>query len=250
MLTNQQINTIHRLHFVENWTVRKIARHLHIGRRTVAKYLIKPAQAPLHRTRTSKLDPFKPAIDEWLQQDSSVTAAVLFQRLRDQGFAGGYTIVKDHLQAVRSETKTRRAFVRMEPAAGERFEIDWGHFGALVYNGTFLGFAREYGFVPRACHVAAAWEKGKVERAIGYVRQNFWPLRRFIDLPDVNSQAHQWLHQIANQRRHRESGQTPEERFRPECLRPLTAIELDYRDNVDVLVYNALRLCFICNCYV
>jgi hypothetical protein len=25
--------------------------------------------------------------------------------------------------------------------------------------------------------VAAAWEKGKVERAIGYVRQNFWPLR-------------------------------------------------------------------------
>src|SRR2546428_5674811 len=106
MLTNQQINTVHRLHFVENWTVRKIARHLHIGRRTVAKYLIKPAQAPLHRTRTSKLDPFKPAIDEWLQQDYSVTAAVLFQRLRDQGFAGGYTIVKDHLQAVRSETKT------------------------------------------------------------------------------------------------------------------------------------------------
>src|SRR2546422_3479762 len=68
MLTNEQINTIHRLHFVENWTVRKIARHLHIGRRTVAKYLIKPAQAPLHRTRTSKLDPFKPAIDEWLNR--------------------------------------------------------------------------------------------------------------------------------------------------------------------------------------
>ena len=35
---------------------------------TVAKYLIKPAQAPLHRTRTSKLDPFKPAIDEWLNR--------------------------------------------------------------------------------------------------------------------------------------------------------------------------------------
>ena len=120
MLTNEQINEIHRLHFVENWTVRKIARHLHIGRRTVAKYLIKPAQTPLHRTRTSKLDPFKPAIEEWLQQDSSVTAAVIFQRLRDQGFAGGYTIIKDHLQAVRTETKTRRAFVRMEPAAGER----------------------------------------------------------------------------------------------------------------------------------
>src|SRR5437667_3437682 len=319
MLTNEQIDTIHRLHFVEHWAIRKIAKHLHIGRRSVAKYLSKPVQTPLHRTRTSKLDSFKPAIEEWLQQDPSVTAAVIFQSLRDRGFSGGYTIVKDHLQAVRSETKTRRAFVRMEPAAGERFEIDWGHFGALVYNGTprklyafclvechsrkmyiefthsqtfetfarchihafeamggvarelwfdnlltvvaehegnlvrfnprFLGFAREYGFVPRACHVAAAWEKGKVERAIGYVRQNFWPLRRFIDLPDVNSQAHQWLHQIANQRRHRESGQTPEERFRPECLRPLPAIAPDYRDNVDALVHKDLRLSYDGNRY-
>ena len=83
MLTNEQIDTIHRLHFVEKWPVRKIARHLHIGRRTVAKYLIKPAQGPLHRSRASKLDSFKPVIEEWLQQDSSVTAAVIFQRLRD-----------------------------------------------------------------------------------------------------------------------------------------------------------------------
>jgi DNA-binding transcriptional regulator LsrR (DeoR family) len=98
MLTNEQIDTIHRLHFVERWTIRKIAKHLHIGRRSIAKYLSKPVQTPLHRTRTSKLDSFKPAIEEWLQQDPSVTAAVIFQWLRDRGFAGGCTIVKDHLQ--------------------------------------------------------------------------------------------------------------------------------------------------------
>ncbi|MBI4469807.1 MAG: IS21 family transposase [Acidobacteria bacterium] len=319
MLTNQQIDTIHRLRFVEKWTVRKIARHLHIGRRTLVKYLIKPAQVRSPRTRTSKLDPFKPAIQEWLQQDASVTAAVIFQRLREEGFAGGCTIVKDHLQAIRTETKVRRAFVRMEPPAGERFESDWGHFGALLYDGAprklyafclvechsrkmylefthsqtfetfvrchihafqamggvarelwfdnlatvvaehdgnlvrfnprFLGFAREYGFVPRACHVAAAWEKGKVERAIGYVRQNFWPLRNLIDLPDINSQAHQWLQQVANQRRHRETGQIPDERFRPECLRPLPAITPDYRDCAEALVHKDLRLSFDGNRY-
>src|SRR5881296_3927534 len=319
MLTNEQIDTIHRLHFVEKWTVRQIARHLHIGRRTVAKYLIKPKQTPPHPSRGSKLDRFKPTIEDWLERDSSITAAVILQRLCELGFTGGYTIVKDHLQQVRTEKKARRAFVRMEPAAGERFEIDWAHFGSLIYNGAprklyafalvechsrklylefthsqtfetfvrchvhafdamggvarelwfdnlltvvaehegnlvrfnprFLAFAREYSFIPRACHVAAAWEKGKVERAIGYVRQNFWPLRRFIDLPDVNSQAHQWLHQIANQRRHRESGQTPEERFRPECLRPLPAIAPDYRDNVDALVHKDLRLSFDGNRY-
>src|SRR6185312_13396359 len=39
------------------------------------------------------------------------------------------------LRAVRQSSAVRRAYVRMEPAAGERFDIDWGHFGALVYNG-------------------------------------------------------------------------------------------------------------------
>ena len=47
--------------------------------------------------------------------------------------------------------------------------------------------------IPRACNPASGWEKGKVERAIGYLRQNFWPLREFTDLHDVNRQVRQWL---------------------------------------------------------
>src|SRR6266516_3805553 len=149
MLTNEQIDTIHRLHFVDKWKVRKIARHLGIGRRRVAKYLSKPVQTPLHRTRTSKLDSFKPVIGDWLQKDPSVSATVILQWLRDRGFSGGITIVKDYLQAVRTETKARRAFVRMEPPAGERFEIDWGHFGALVYEGAPR---KLYAFCLVECH--------------------------------------------------------------------------------------------------
>jgi hypothetical protein len=62
------------------------------------------------------------------------------------------------------------------------------------FQPRFFAFAREFGFVPRACNPAAVWEKGKVERAgVGYVRQNFWPLRSFTDLDDVNRQARQWL---------------------------------------------------------
>jgi transposase len=319
MLTTDQINTIHRLHLIEKWTVRQIAKQLHIGRRTVAKYLVQPAQTPSQPHRASKLDRFKPAIDDWLDQDSAITATVILQRLRDLGFDGGYTIVKDHLQQLRTEKKARRAFVRMEPAAGERFEIDWAHFGALVYDGAprklyafalvechsrklyvefthsqtfetflrchihafdamggvarelwydnlatvvaehegrlvrfnprFLAFAREYNFIPRACHVAAAWEKGKIERAIGYLRQNFWSLRQFTDLPDVNSQVHHWLKTVANRRRHRETNDIPEERFRPECLKTLPGIAPDYRDSVQALVHKDLRLSFDGNRY-
>jgi len=319
MLTTEQINTIHHLHWAEKWAVRKIARHLHIGRRTVARYLAEPAPPPVRRERASKLDGFKPAIGELLEQDPNASAVVIAQRLGAMGFDGGITIVKDYVRSVRIHTAARRAYVRVEPGPGERFDIDWGHFGALDYAGTprklyafclveshsrkmyvefthsqsfetfvrchlhafatmggiarelwydnlatavaehdgnlvrfhprFLAFAREAGFFPRACHVAAAWEKGKVERAIGYLRQNFWPLRRFIDLADVNLQAHQWLEEVANRRRHRETNQTPEERFRPECLRPLPAVTSDYRDTATAVVYKDLRLHFDGNRY-
>ena len=111
-------------------------------------------------------------------------------------------------------------------------------------------FARECGFFPRACNPAAGWEKGKVERGgVGYVRQNFWPLRQFTDLSDVNRQAREWLDGVANQRLHRETRQRPCERFRPDCLRPLPALTPDYRDTAEALVYKDLRLQFDGNRY-
>jgi hypothetical protein len=88
MLTPEQINNIHRLHWVEKWSVRKIARQLNLGRRTIAKYLTAPAPPPVHRDRGSKLDSFKPTIAELLEQDSTISAALIEQRLRAQGFDG------------------------------------------------------------------------------------------------------------------------------------------------------------------
>lgn len=149
MLTADQINAIHLLHWAEHWSARKIARHLHIGRRTLAKYLDTPAPPSVSRRRASKLDAFKLTIAEWLAQDPTASAVVIAQRLRPLGFAGGISILKEHLHSVRAQAAARRAYVRMEPAAGERFEIDWGHFGALLYQ----GHARKlYAFYLVECH--------------------------------------------------------------------------------------------------
>jgi transposase len=319
MLTPDQISELHRLHWVEKWPLRKIARQLHIGRRTIAKYLEAPASKPSRRERAHKIEPWKAAIAELLEKDPDANAPVIAQHLKPLGFDGGLTIIKDYLRAVRKNSVARRAYVRVEPSPGERCDVDWGHFGVLVYNGAtrklygfcmveahsrkmylefthsqtfetfarchihafqffggvsreiwfdnlatavaehdgnlvrfnprFLAFARECGFVPRACHVRAPWEKGKVERAIGYIRQNFWPLRSFTDLPDLNAQARQWLKEIANQRQHRETGQRPEERFQPESLRSLPALIPDYRDTAEALVYKDIRLSFDGNRY-
>ena len=91
--------------------------------------------------------------------------------------------------------------------------------------------------------------KGKVERAIGYLRQSFWPLREFTDLHDVNRQARQWLAEVANQRLHRETRQRPLERFQPEALRPLPVVPYDYRDSTEALVHKDMRLQFDSNRY-
>jgi hypothetical protein len=89
---------------------------------------------------------------------------------------------------------------------------------------------------------------GRFESA-SHLRQNFWPLRTFIDLTDVNSQARHWLEQVANQRRHRETGETPAARFQPEALRALPVIVPDYRDTAEALVHKDLRLSFDGNRY-
>jgi hypothetical protein len=124
------------------------------------------------------------------------------------------------------------------------------HDGRLVrFLPRFLAFARDYGFYPHACNPASGWEKGKVERAIGYLRQNFWPLREFTDLHDVNRQVRQWLAEVANQRVHRETRQRPLERFQPEALKPLPVIPYDYRDVTEALVHKDLRLAFDGNRY-
>lgn len=105
--------------------------------------------AAARRKRASKLDPFKATIAELLEQDAKASALVIAQRLRPLGFTGGMSILKDYLHTARTQTSAQRAYVRMEPAPGERFEIDWGHFGALLYQGQ----ARKlYAFCLVECH--------------------------------------------------------------------------------------------------
>jgi len=65
----------------------------------------------------------------------------------------------------------------------------------------------------------------------------------------VNSQARRWLEDIASRRKHRETGQTPDERFQPEALRPLPLLTRDYRDTAQALVHKDLRLAFDGNRY-
>jgi hypothetical protein len=60
MLTTEQFNTIHRLHWAEQWSVRKIARHLHLARRTISQYLATPARSAAPRQTLRGRSPSRP----------------------------------------------------------------------------------------------------------------------------------------------------------------------------------------------
>ena len=123
--------------------------------------------------------------------------------------------------------------------------------GPLVrFNEQFLEFLRPFRITPVACNVAQPQEKGKVEKgAIHYIRHNFWPLRTFRDLSDLQAQANQWRDQVANVRIHSTTGQRPIERFDPKAMRALPDLLPDCRDQALAKVHTDFSIRFDGNTY-
>jgi transposase len=70
----------------------------------------------------------------------------------------------------------------------------------IHFNPRLLELCAHYHFVARPCQVRAGNQKGRVERAIRYVRDSFWAGRTFVTLAECNRQALQWRDQVAHQR--------------------------------------------------
>ena len=290
VITPEQIHAIYQLSQVEQCSIRKISQQLGLDRQTVKKYAQRPVIERKKRQRKSKLDLFRPQIQQWLAQNPKLSGQRLLQRLRPLGYQGGHSILDAYLRQVRPRRPVQ-AFVRVELPAGEQFQVDWADCGQIDYgsarrrlyafglveshsrlfylefthsmtlptlcrchlhafqrlnglarevlfdnmksvvrerNGSlvsfnllFLHFARQLGFVPKVCQVASPWQKGKIERVLGYAQKNFLQDHPpFSSLEEANRQARTWLDQVANQRLHRETRQKPAERFQPAALKP------------------------------
>lgn len=63
---------------------------------------------------------------------------------------------------------------------------------AIRFNPRLLELAAHYRFEPRPVAVARGNEKGRVERAIRYVRDSFFAARKYADVDDLNRQAQDW----------------------------------------------------------
>jgi transposase len=144
----------------------------------------------------------------WLQYYTRQTMAVLMGGLEDAfAFFGGVPaeLLFDQMKSV---------IIEDERASG----------GKLLENAEFVRFAAHWDFRIRACRPYRAKTKGKVERPIGYVRENFFYGRRFLNDADLNAQALSWLERTANVRTHRTTTEVPRLRFERDerlLLRPL-----------------------------
>lgn len=97
---------------------------------------------------------------------------------------------------------------------------------AFQWNEQFLDFANHYGFVPKTHRAYRPRTKGKVERAVDYVKDNFLAGRVFHGLDDLNAQGRAWLSETANQRVHGTTLARPIDLFDEEQaqLTPLASI--------------------------
>jgi transposase len=147
-------NLIHQIVilFQGGASIRRIARSLHIGRRTVQRVLEQhqqartvdppwdvPGSAP---QRGSQLDAFNAAIRDLLARYPDITVQRVHEELRRLGYQGGYTILSQRVRTLRP----RLLIVpvqRFETAMGQQAQMDYSTYDL---DFTVEGRRRVYAF--------------------------------------------------------------------------------------------------------
>lgn len=93
------------------------------------------------------------------------------------------------------------------------------------WNPLMQDFLAHYGVQPLTCRPYRPRTKGKVERAIRYLKDNFIKGRIFADLADLKAQGGHWQNEIANRRVHATTGERPVDLLQVENLTPLASIQ-------------------------
>ncbi len=134
MIDYQTYQRIKHLHEHDKLTAMQIAKTLQLDYRTVAKWLKAPRFHPRQtQGRSSLLDPYKAHIIQWLEHHP-YTAQQCYQRLREMGYPGGYSILTDYIRKVRPVRKP--AFLTLSFAPGECAQVDWGCYHAIAVGNT------------------------------------------------------------------------------------------------------------------
>lgn len=112
----------------------RIAARLGVSRQTVYNHLNRHEPYPKVRgPRASKLDVYKDYIRMRLE-DFDLPATVLLRELRERGYRGGMTILREFVRPLKQEF-TRRVIERFETLPARQAQLDWGECGKITVPG-------------------------------------------------------------------------------------------------------------------
>lgn len=117
-------------------TVTQIAAQLGLHRQTVGQWLRRDGyerSRGAQKPRASKLDAHRPTIVRLLDTHP-LSAVQIWHRLKEQGYDGGYSIVKDYVRRIRPPRTA--AFLTLRFAPGQCAQVDWGSLGKVEVDGT------------------------------------------------------------------------------------------------------------------
>ncbi len=179
MLTQEDDVEIHAL-ARRGWSQSAIARHTGRDRKTIRKYLNRPAGAPARVRAPSCLEPFRGYLTARFDEDPHVEATVLYRELAGAGFGRSYpTFVRELRRlelrpvcVVCQHRSGRAPTVEIEHPAGEEIQWDWLELdvtpwgepafvlvGALSHSGRFRAVFCEqmtFGHLAEAAHQVLA----------------------------------------------------------------------------------------------
>ena len=115
-------------------TVTQTARALGLHTETVAKWsrVDEYRQQPGVK-RGSRLDEYKGLIVRWLDTHP-YSGQQIFQRLREVGYSGGLTLIKEYVRAIRP--LQHKSFLKLSFARSECAQVDWGEYGTIAVGST------------------------------------------------------------------------------------------------------------------
>jgi transposase len=134
MIDYETFMKIHDHHERQGLTIAQTARALGLHPETVSKW-VKCARYERRRAvkRASHLDAFKGLIVRWLESHP-YSAQQIFQRVREAGYCGGITTVRDYVRQIRPPV--REAYLKLHFDRGEAAQVDWGEYGSIGVGST------------------------------------------------------------------------------------------------------------------
>ncbi len=132
------IARVRRAYYVQKWSLKKIARELHVSRNTVRKILRSDEtdfSYERERQPMPRIGPWQGQLEQFLSTNAGkaprerLTLIRIFEELRGLGYEGGYDAVRRFAKGWSQNrgALAAEAYVPLYYAPGEAYQFDWSH---------------------------------------------------------------------------------------------------------------------------